>query len=228
MIEPTDRDIPPAEDAPEDLGRSYGALLAQEAWELDVPPVVNATDPPKPAAAKHGAAPPPLARIVEALLFVGGAPLTPERAGETVRGLTPATFRQVIDDLNRAYRQQGRPYRVQPQGTGYVLALLPRYRPVLEKLYGGPREARLSPQALDVLALVAYRQPASKQEVDSLRGADSGSLLRQLVRRGLIAVVRRGDAEQREVTYGTTARFLEVFHLRSLDDLPQTQDLQRL
>ena len=79
-----------------------------------------------------------------------------------------------------------------------------------------------------MLALVAYRQPASKQEIDTLRGADCGSLLRQLVRRGLIAVVHRGDADRREVTYGTTPRFLELFQLRSLDDLPQTQELQRL
>jgi segregation and condensation protein B len=172
--------------------------------------------------------PPPVLHIVEALLFVGGVPLTPERAAETVRGLTADQFRQAIETLNRSYRQQGRPYRIQVQGHGYVLALVSRYRPVLEKLYGNNRVARLSPQAIDVLSLVAYRQPATKQEIDSLRGADCGSLLRQLVRRGLIAVVQRGESGQREVTYGTTPRFLELFHLSSLDDLPQTQDLQRL
>jgi segregation and condensation protein B len=79
-----------------------------------------------------------------------------------------------------------------------------------------------------VLALVAYRQPATKQEVETLRGADSGALLRQLVRRGLVAVLQRADADRREVAYGTTPRFLELFGLRSLDDLPQTQDLQKL
>ena len=78
------------------------------------------------------------------------------------------------------------------------------------------------------MSLVAYRQPVTKQEIDSLRGAESGSLLRQLVRRGLIAVVQRADAQQRQVSYGTTQRFLDLFQLRSLDDLPQTQDLQRL
>ncbi len=104
----------------------------------------------------------------------------------------------------------------------------PRYRGVLEKLYGTAREARLSTAAVDVLALVAYRQPATKAEIDSLRGAESGALLRQLVRRGLVAVVRRADAEQRDVAYGTTARFLELFGLTSLEDLPRTQDLQQL
>jgi len=95
----------------------------------------------------------------------------------------------------------------------------------MEKVFGGVREARLSTQAIDVLALVAYRQPATKVEIDSLRGAESASLLRQLVRRGLIQVMYRAEAERKEVSYGTTARFLEMFGLQSLDDLPKTQEL---
>ena len=173
-------------------------------------------------------APPPLPRLVEALLFVGGAPLTAERACDTIRGLTPEQFHDVVQTLDRDYRKQGRPYAIQTRDQGYVLALRSRFKPVVERLYGTNREARLSPAAIDVLSLVAYRQPATKQEVDSLRGAESGALLRQLVRRGLLAIVRRGEANQKEVAYSTTARFLELFHLRSLDDLPQTQDLQRL
>jgi segregation and condensation protein B len=90
------------------------------------------------------------------------------------------------------------------------------------------REARLSTAAIDVLALVAYRQPATKREIDSIRGTESGHLLRQLVRRRLIAIVQRAESNQREVSYGTSDRFLELFGLKSLDDLPQTQDLQKL
>jgi segregation and condensation protein B len=169
-----------------------------------------------------------LPRIIEALLFVGGPPLTAARAAEVVRGLTPAHFTEAIDTLNRDYRHQVRPYAIRPQGDGYVLALRSRFQGVVEKLYGAVREARLSPAAVDVLALVAYRQPATKQEIDSLRGAESGAILRQLVRRGLLAVTHRAEAGHREVSYGTTARFLELFGLTSLDDLPQTQDLQVL
>ena len=154
--------------------------------------------------------------------------MTAETAAEAIRGLTAEQFVATIAELNQDYKHQGRPYTVQMREHGYVLTLRPRYRPVLEKIYGVAREARLSPGTVDVLALVAYRQPATKAEIDSLRGNESGSLLRQLVRRGLVAVVGRGEANQREVTYGTTVRFLELFGLRSLDDLPQTQDLQRL
>jgi len=189
-------------------------------WDLDAPPDAHA-QPDEEAPVS------PL-RIVEALLFVGGPPLTAVRAGEIVRGLTPEQFGQAIDELTQSYRKQGRPYAVQPSGHGFVLALRPRYQRVLEKLHGGVREARLSTAAVDVLALVAYRQPATKAEVDSLRGGESGSLLRQLVRRGLIQIAYRGDANQKEVSYGTTPRFLEMFGLQSLDDLPRTRDLQQL
>jgi segregation and condensation protein B len=216
-------DDPTAPAPVEDLGRSYGALVDQQPWEVDVP-----DGPPAPAPPAPPSAPPAPLRVVEALLFVGGAPLTAVRACEIVRGLTVEQFTEAVATLNQDYRRQGRPYAIQAQGQGYVLTLRPRFRGVLARLYGTTREARLSPAVIDVLSLVAYRQPVTKQEVDSLRGVESGALLRQLVRRGLIAVVQRGDAAQREVAYGTTARFLELFGLANLDDLPRTQDLQQL
>jgi segregation and condensation protein B len=209
----------------DDLGRSYEAMLHNE-------PAGDAADehaelrssliPPEQQA------PPPTERIIEAMLFVGGEPLTPEQACGILRDLSAEQFHQAIELLNREYLAQGRPYSIQHQGPGYVLALKKRHRVVLERLYGSTKEAQLSQTAVDVLALVAYRQPATRQEIDTLRGAESGSILRQLVRRGLIAVVQRGQADQKEVAYGTTPRFLELFGLKSLDDLPRTQDLQQL
>ena len=207
---------------PDELAQSYERMLDQRREE-DVPDAQPEVTP----AADESAAPPPLRRIIEAMLFVGGAALTAQRAAEAVRGLTAEQFREILDGLNRDYRRQGRPYRIQVREHGCELVLQPRFRGVLDRLYGTTREARLSPAALDVLALVAYRQPISKQEVETLRGADSAGALRQLVRLGLI-VVRRGEAGQRDVTYSTTARFLSLFQLRSLDDLPRTQDLQKL
>src|SRR5438105_890618 len=205
----------------ENLTRSYAAMLEATPWTED------ATDQSAAPEEKEAAPPSPL-RIVEALLFVGGAPLTARRVAEIIRGFAPEQFTETVDALNRAYRLQHRPYTILPRGDGYALALRPKYRVVMEKLYGGQREARLSTAAIDVLALVAYRQPATKAEIDSLRGAESAGLLRQLVRRGLVQVVYRADAAQREVSYGTTPRFLEWFGLQNLDDLPRTQDLQQL
>ncbi len=226
MTDPAEPTDTPLEPSAEELGRSYDTLLESQSWEVDVgdtpaPPPVSPTEPSPPS-------PPSVLRLVEALLFIGGPPLTVERASAVIRNLTSAQFQETVDSLNHDYHRQGRPYTIRPQEQGYVLALRPRFRPVMEKLYGAGRTARLSPQAIDVLALVAYRQPATKQEIDSLRGAESGTLLRQLVRRGLVAIVQRANAAQREVAYGTTARFLELFGLQSLEDLPQTQDLQKL
>lgn len=217
-------DEAPQELSPADLGRSYHQLLEQHSWDVDEPaePLAPQSEPPT------ATAPPPPLRILEALFFVGGAPLTVERATQIIRGLTAEQFSQHVDTLNQHYRRQGRPYAIREEGNGWVLALRPRYAGVGEKLYGGPREARLSTAVLDVLALVAYRQPVTKQEIDSLRGAESGTMLRQLIRRGLIAVAQRGEASKKEVAYGTTPRFLEFFGLGSLEDLPQTQDLQQL
>jgi segregation and condensation protein B len=214
---------------PEDLGRAYAEMLGEEAWEAQAvePPIPPLTSPPceGDTGGVDAKTPPAPDRILEALLFVGGAPLTSARACQVIRGLTVDQFNNLIDDLNRTYRRQNRPYSIQPRQLGYALALKPKFRSVMEKVFGGVREARLSTQAIDVLALVAYRQPATKMEIDSLRGAESASLLRQLVRRGLIQVMYRAEAERKEVSYGTTQRFLEMFGLQSLDDLPKTQDL---
>jgi segregation and condensation protein B len=201
---------------PDPQPRSYAAFLGPPAED-------DAGDAPAAPAA-----PPSPVRIVEALLFVGGLPLTAARAGEVVRGLGSEQFAETVEALNREYRRQNRPYAVQPQGDGFVLALRPRFQGVRERLFGGPREARLSGPALDVLTLVAYRQPVTRAEIDSQRGSDSGPALRQLVRLGLVAVVPEPAAGSTEAAYGTTARFLELFKLRSLDDLPRTDDLQQL
>ncbi len=194
---------------------------ARSARESAKPGVVAAPDDGGPTV------PPSLHRILEALLFVGGQPLTPRRAAEAIRGLNPTQFLHAIEHLNRDYRAQGRPYHIRPRDQGFELALRPSLHTVPEKLYGPGRETRLSPVGLDVLALVAYRQPATKSEIDALRGADSTAALRQLVRVGLISV-QRGEAAQQEVSYSTTQRFLSLFDLTSLDDLPRTQDPERL
>ncbi len=163
--------------------------------------------------------PPPLDRIVEALLFVGGPPLTAQTACGIVQGLTPEQFRESAARLNQAYRAQGRPYRILPRGDGLEMALRPGFLEVRERLQGGTREARLSQPALDTLSLVAFRQPITREEVEALRGGDSLTLLRQLVRLGLVAV-QRGE----EPAYVTTRRFLEMMGIDSVEDLPRADD----
>jgi segregation and condensation protein B len=210
-------------------------------WALDgdLDSLVVTDAPPEPPAAKPDRvpspesrvpsthSPPPAEKIAEAMLFAGGSPLTAEKFAAVVR--VPAELlHQVVAELNKKYRNQNRPYAVQPRDGGYVLAVKPSYRGMREKLFGGPREARLTQQALDVLSVIAYRQPIDKEEIDAIRGLDSGSVVRQLARLGLVAVVLRGDADHADVRYGTTNRFLEIFGLGSLDDLPRLGDAQQL
>jgi segregation and condensation protein B len=209
-------------------------------WQIDAPPDDLPPEPePEPDVAPPASVPqsetrvphspdPPTTpgQLVEAMLFVGGPPLTADAACAAVRGLTADGFRAAVDALNRRYRSQRRPYAVEARDGGFVLALLPAYQAVRERVFGGPREARLTPPMLDVLAVVAYRQPVGKAEVDAARGTDSGAVLRQLVRLGLVAVRQRGDADGKEVRYGTTPRFLQVMNLGALDDLPRLGDTQ--
>ncbi len=212
-------------------GQALAAALGAMAWETDGDPVVAAVEvvevPPPPPPAKPATpllpAASPVAeaaldpeRIVEAMLFVGGPPLNPDAVAGAVRGLTADRVRAALDALNARYARQRRPYAVTAQGGGYVLAVRPAFLGLRERLHGGPKEARLSQPALDVLSLVAYRQPVTRAEIDALRGADSAGVLRQLARLDLITAARRGEAE-----YTTTPRFLDLFKLASLDDLPK-------
>jgi segregation and condensation protein B len=231
------------DDACETDARADASRIGPAEWHLDAPPDVIPEEEPAaeaPAPAPAASAPQPIPRtppvaeepppspeqLIEAMLFVGGHPLTAEVACAAVRGLTAERFQGAVDSLARRYRQQRRPYAVQPRDGGFVIAILPAFRGLREKVFGGPREARLGQAALDVLAVVAYRQPVGKAEIDAVRGTDSGSVLRQLVRLGLIAVHHRAEADTREVRYGTTPRFLQVFGLHSLEELPRLGETQ--
>lgn len=220
---------------PLELGRFAATQIGPGEWHLDAGDPVDEpnTDPPPPpttAPAPRGAhathspkpdVPPPTPeQLVEAMLFVGGPPLTAAVACAAVRGLTTDGFRDAVDVLNRRYRTQRRGYAIEPRDGGFVLAVHPGLRTLRERLFGGPREARLNPTAIDVLAVVAYRQPVGRAEIDATRGTDSGGVLRQLVRLGLVAACHRAESG-REVRYGTTSRFLDVFGLSSLDELPR-------
>jgi segregation and condensation protein B len=162
-------------------------------------------------------------QVVEALLFVGGQPLTGKRLADLLGGeFTHDHVDQLIDELNGMYEQEGRPYEVRLGEGGYRLGLRPEFERVRDRVYGyGPKEVKLSQDALEVLALVAYQQPVTREAVEQTGKTNAPAVLRQLLRRELIAL-HRGDGD---VTYHTTPRFLQLFGLGSLDDLPLPEDL---
>jgi segregation and condensation protein B len=165
-------------------------------------------------------------QVVEALLFVGGQPLTGKRLADLLGGgFTHEQVDELIDEVNARYARQARPYEVRLGEGGYRLALRPEFERVRERVYGyGPREVKLSQDALEVLALVAYQQPVSRETVEQTGKPNASAVLRQLLQRELISL-QRGDGGKDDVTYHTTPRFLQLFGLGSLDDLPLPEDL---
>ena len=167
--------------------------------------------------------------ILEAMLFVGNRenePLSSQRAAELMRDVEPAEILALVDDLNRQYRAGGCPYRIAGEGAGYRLVLRKEFDTVRNRFYGRIREARLSQAAIDVLAIIAYQQPLTADRVARMRGRPCSQVLSLLVRRGLLRIERTED-KQRTAQYHTTDRFLELFRLESLDDLPQSEELDR-
>jgi segregation and condensation protein B len=166
--------------------------------------------------------------ILEAMLFVGtpdNEPLSAELVAGMMRGVRPAEIDDLVADLNRQYRDEARPYRVVSAGAGYRLALADEFAFVREKLYGRPRAARLSPAAIEVLAIVAYNEPVTAEQVAGMRGTASGPVLAQLVRRALLRIDRAGDRPH-PARYFTTPRFLRLFGLASLQDLPRSGEIE--
>jgi segregation and condensation protein B len=167
-------------------------------------------------------------QVIEAVLVVGGGPVTARKFCSILRGSADAAaVERSIDDLNDQYVAEGRPYEIRLGDGGYRLELRPEYEKLRHRVYGsGPREVRLSQDILEVLALVAYQQPISQQEIESHGKQNTGGLLRQLLRRDLVTL-QRGAGGRKDVKYATTPRFLTVFGLGNLDELPQPDDLAR-
>ncbi len=164
-------------------------------------------------------------QVLEALLFVGGEPLTGKRLADLLGGgFDHEQVDELIEELNRQYQQEGRPYEVRLGSGGYRLELSPEFEPVRNRVYGlGPKDVKLSQDALEILALVAYQQPVDKETIEATGKPNAGALLRQLLRRELIELERSTDNDA--VRYRTTGRFLELFGLAELEDLPQPDDL---
>jgi segregation and condensation protein B len=166
--------------------------------------------------------------ILEAMLFVGdraNRPLSAVRAAEKMRNVSPEEIDDAVVKLNRDYQRWGCPYTIQKESGGYRMVLRSEFYPILTKFYGKIREAKLSQQAIDVLAVVAYCQPVSVEDVQKIRKQPSSALLNQLVRRGLLGVEREIRDKKKIILYRTTNRFLELFQLDSINDLPMSKEI---
>jgi segregation and condensation protein B len=165
--------------------------------------------------------------ILEAMLFVGNShnqPLTARQVAALMRGVRPQEIDDLVQELNDQYVSEGCPYLIDSIDAGYVLRLRDEYTALRENFYGRVKDVKLTQQAVDVLAIVAYKQPMTREEVDKIRGRPCGSVLSQLVRRQLLRI-DRSSGQDKTVHYRTTDRFLRVFGLESIDELPDSQDV---
>jgi len=167
---------------------------------------------------------PDLVRVVEALLFSSEEPVSLERLSSVLEGEERAAVLAAVQTLTEESRLPGRSWFVEEVAGGWRLTTKAEFAPWVRKLLRVRREERLSPAALEILAVVAYRQPIIKAEIDALRGVQSDGALRGLLERKLLKVVGRADLLGRPLLYGTTREFLEKFGLNSLKDLPRPEE----
>ncbi|MEW6521970.1 MAG: SMC-Scp complex subunit ScpB [Bacillota bacterium] len=157
--------------------------------------------------------------VIEAMLFAASVPLSvPELAAAS--GLEASVVKHVLEALTREFGAAGRGVRLEYLGGGYQLLTRPEYAPVLEKLGRTRTPPQLSRAALETLAIVAYRQPVTRAEMDAIRGVRSDATIATLLERGLICEDGRKNVVGRPILYATTRHFLEQFGLGSLDQLP--------
>jgi segregation and condensation protein B len=184
-----------------------------------------------PAEPDEPAAPGELGRdarlaLVEAALLAADEPLSPRKLSAAAGMADAAEARRLVQRLRELYERDGSAFQVEELAGGYQLLTRPEYHPWLARLRRGAAELRLGPAARETLAVVAYRQPIPRADVEAVRGVQCSEVLRQLMEKGLIRIAGRDDSLGRPVLYGTTRKFLQVFGLKSLRELPGAGDLR--
>jgi segregation and condensation protein B len=164
-------------------------------------------------------------QIVEAILFASDAPLRAEEIARADEALDEDRVEEAVRQLRQVYLEAERAFDLVEVAGGYQLLTRPEFAGYLERFDTVPRPSRLSGPALETLAIIAYRQPLGRLEVEYVRGVGSSGVIRTLQERGLVDVVGRGEGMGRPLLYGTTPRFLEHFGFQSLEDLPRPEEL---
>lgn len=166
-------------------------------------------------------------RILEALVLASPEPVSASRLAEVVPDATPAAVRDLVSELNAEYAAQERGFEIDEVAGGYQLRTRSDLAEHVRALQ--PRRAvRLSRASLETLAVVAYKQPVTRAEIEHVRGVDAGAVLRTLLERTLVRIAGHREIPGRPMLYATTKRFLEVFSLASLEDLPSLREIEEI
>lgn len=168
-----------------------------------------------------------LKSVVEALLFAAREPVTLDRLRLSIPGSSRARVREAISELNLDYDSSRRAVRVEEVAGGFRLLTRSEFAPYVRRLLKARSDERLSSAGLETLSIVAYKQPISRAEIESIRGVQVGPILKTLLEKRLIRIVGRSEIIGRPLLYGTTKTFLAQFGLRSAKDLPRREELLR-
>lgn len=190
-------------------------------WRLRLNAAGNLSAEPSAAGARSAK----MARL-EAALFVADGPLSLKRLSTLAALADIAEARALLDALNAAYDAAGTAFRAERVATGYQLLTRPEFAPWLGRLHQRESDWRLSPPALETLTIIAYRQPITRADVETIRGVQCAEILKQLMDRGLVRIGGEDDSLGRPYLYETTRKFLETYGLRSLDELPMSDRLR--
>ena len=171
---------------------------------------------------------------VEAVLLSISRPLSETKlvdmlglGSASAKDKMPVTMvKQAIDHLNTEYAQSGISFRIERLAGGWQLLTLSKFGPLLTRVHGAKLQGRLTPAALDTLAIIAYRQPTLRSELEAVRGVACGDVLRGLMERRLVRITGRAEELGRPMLYGTTSEFLRVFGISRIEDLPQARELR--
>ena len=165
---------------------------------------------------------------VEALLFASPTALSVDEMAMALDGISGEEILSVIEELKRECDSPGRGVKVAKVGGGFQICTKPEYVHSVQKLFQERKEIRLSKAALETVAIVAYKQPITKPEIEEIRGGDVGGVLHTMLERGLIETKGRSKSVGRPLLYGTSDRFLNYFGLNSIDDMPSMDELESL
>jgi segregation and condensation protein B len=167
----------------------------------------------------------PLAKLLEAALFAASHPISVEDLTALDDEASPAAVALALDEIRLHYDSEGHGVELVEAAGGWQILTRPEFLEAIERAQLAHRPARLSGAALETLAIIAYRQPIGRAEIEEIRGVGAGSILKSLLERGLIDVVGRAEGLGRPLLYGTTSLFLEQFGLRHLEELPRADEL---
>ncbi len=213
-------DMPTQSPAAEDVVIEVSEAAAASEVEIQDGAVPEAPEEAKPSAVDE----PVDLMVLEALLMATHSPLTAGQLAELLDLGTTKPIRRAVTALNAHYDDTNRAFRIEQVAGGYQVLTLPQFADHLKKMHQKDIDAKLTKAALETLAIIAYKQPILRADVEAIRGVACGETIRSLMEKHLVKISGRAEEPGRPILYGTTKRFLEVFGLNSLKDLPQSED----